>query len=418
MKTQKEIVFLLNEIIVKNASDLKTGKFPYKIISNESKSVILSHETAKPFNSLCSKILTINDWDQKFSQKFIENKIESLICRSYDDISNDVLEESVGQMLKELESYKIEQEVVLPVFGLLLNTEIYELGNVSFKELTDHTYSEIIERVIFAIDSTKNTAEGKSYLKDLLKLQLDSAFKVGTLASIKLIAEPVRALERAQEECGRSLDLLRFATPYVQQNSKEIGFGLIGDVFSGRGLSLSFSDDGSLKTSLSNIGSWIPFEFNDQIHQKLQKIGITTLSNLIRKDKISDFEKRLLSAVFWCAKAQLQTLPEFRLLCLITSLESVLNPRGDRPIRMGVAEGCALLTGQELDQRRQIRDFIMKMYDLRSRVSHGGHPEVFENDLGWLTSITGAVIFELIKKIEDFKDQKELLLWLDDKRMT
>ena len=111
-------------------------------------------------------------------------------------------------------------------------------------------------------------------------------------------------------------------------------------------------------------------------------------------------------------------MPEFRLLCLITSLESVLNPRGDRPIRMGVAEGCALLIGQRLEQRRQLRDFIMKMYDLRSRVSHGGHPEVFESDLNWLTSITGAIIFELMKKIEDFKDQKELLLWLDDKRLA
>ena len=347
MKTQKEIVPLLNEIISQNAPDLKTGKFPYKIISNESKSIILSHETAKPFNSLCSKILKINDWDQKFSQKFIENKIESLICKSY-DISPDGREESVRQMLKELESYKIEQEVILPVFGLLLNSEIYDLGNVSFKRVTDQSYSEIIERVNFAIDSTKNTAEEKNYLKDLLNSQLDLAFKVGTLASIKLIAEPLRAVERAQEECGRSLDLLRFATPYVQENSNEIGFGLIGDIFAGKGLSLSFSEDGSLKTSQSNIGSWIPFEFNDKIHQKLEKIGIMTLSSLIKKNRISDFEKRILSAVFWCAKAQLQTFPEFRLLCLITSLESVLNPRGDRPIRMGIAEGCALLTGQSL----------------------------------------------------------------------
>jgi hypothetical protein len=85
---------------------------------------------------------------------------------------------------------------------------------------------------------------------------------------------------------------------------------------------------------------------------------------------------------------------------------------------MGVAEGGALLTGQNLEQRRQLRDFIMKLYDLRSSVSHGGHPEVLESDLMRLTSIAGVVIFELMKKIEDFKDQKELLLWLDDKRLA
>lgn len=417
MKIQKEIVTLLNEIIARNAPDLKTGKFPYKIISNESKSLILSHETAKPFNSLCTKILRINDWDQKFSQKFIENKIESLICKSY-DIPPDEREKPVCQMLEEFGSYQIEQEVILPVFGLLLDTNIYELGNVSFKKVTDQTYTEIIERVNFAIDSTKNTDEEKTYLKNLLNSQLNTAFKVGTLASIKVSAEPLRAVERAQEECGRSLDLLRFATPYVQQNSREIGFGLIGDVFAGRGLSLSFSEDGSLKTSQSNIGSWIPFEFNKGIHQKLEKIGIMTLSDLLKKKGVSDYEKRVLSAVFWCAKAQLQTLPEFRLLCLITSLESVLNPRGDRPIRMGVAEGGALLTGKGLEQRRKLRDFIRKLYDLRSSVSHGGHPEVLESDLRWLTSIAGAVIFELMKKIEEFKDQKELLLWLDDQRLA
>jgi len=273
MQISKEIVSLLNEILSKDAPDLKSGKFPYKIIPNENKSLILSHETVKQFDSLCSKILRISDWDQKFSQKFIETKVESLIGKSY-DISSDTREEYVCQMIEELGSYQVEHEIILPVFGLQLDTDIFVLGNVSFKKITDQTYSEIIERVNFAIDSTTNTDKEKIYLKELLNSQFNTAFEGGTLAATKISAEPIRALERAQEECGRSLDLLRFATPYVQQNSKDIGFGLIGEVFAGKGLSLSFSQEGSLKTDLSNVGSWIPFKLNKEIHQKLDKIGI------------------------------------------------------------------------------------------------------------------------------------------------
>ena len=261
MQISKEIVSLLNEILSKDAPDLKSGKFPYKIIPNENKSLILSHETVKQFDSLCSKILRISDWDQKFSQKFIETKVESLIGKSY-DISSDTREEYVCQMIEELGSYQVEHEIILPVFGLQLDTDIFVLGNVSFKKITDQTYSEIIERVNFAIDSTTNTDKEKIYLKELLNSQFNTAFEGGTLAATKISAEPIRALERAQEECGRSLDLLRFATPYVQQNSKDIGFGLIGEVFAGKGLSLSFSQEGSLKTDLSNVGSWIPFKLN------------------------------------------------------------------------------------------------------------------------------------------------------------
>jgi len=417
MKIQKEILALLERIISNNAPDLKSSQFPHKVISKETKSLILSPETAKPFNSICSKILRINDWDQKFSQKFIEKKVESLIIQAY-DVSSDAREESVSQMLEELAEYRGEQEVVLPVLGIRLDTEMFELGNVSFIKITDQAYSEIIERVNVAIDSTKNTDEEKAYIKQFLNAHVMTAFKVGTLASIKVSAEPIRAVERAEEECGRSLDLLRFATPYVQQNPAETGFGLIGDVFSGKGFSLCFAEDGSLKTNQSNVGSWIPFGFNREIHQKLERIGIMTLSDLLRKADITELEKRILSAVFWCAKAQLQTLPEFRLLCLITSLEAVLNPRGDRPIRVGVAEGVALLIGREIDQKRNLRDFIARLYDQRSSVSHGGHPEVLESELRRLTSITGAVIFELLKRTGEFKNQKELLSWLDDQRLA
>jgi len=417
MKIQKEIVALLEKLISDNAPDLKSGQFPYKVISKENRSLILSPETAKTFNTICSIILRINGWDQKFSQKFIEKKVESLIMQTY-DFSSDEREESVSQVLEGLREYRSEQEVVLPVFGFRLDTEVFELGNVSFKKITKQAYSEIVERVNVAIDATKNTDEEKAYIKQFLNSQVMAGFKVGTLASIKVTAEPIRAVERAQEECGHSLDLLRFATPYVQQNPEETGFGLIGDVFSGKGFSLCFEEDGSLKTNLSSVGSWIPFEFNGEIHQKLERIGIMTLSDLLRKADVTEFEKRILSAVFWCAKAQLQTLPEFRLLCLITSLEAVLNPRGDRPIRMGVAEGVALLIGREIDQKRNLRDFIARLYNQRSSVSHGGHPEVLASELRRLTSITGAVIFELLKRTGEFKSQKELLSWLDDQRLA
>jgi hypothetical protein len=416
-KKSHEFSGLLNEIFSKNAPDLESGEFPYKVISKETKSLILSHETAEPLNELCSKILRIANWDKNFSQKFIEAKIETLLVETHDIPPNE-REKSVLEILEELETYHVEHEIILPVFGLRLDSDIFELGNVTFRKITDQIKSEIIERANSAIDSTRNTDNEKALIKNQMNPLFISSLETGTVAIVKVPAEPIRAKERAQEECGRSLDLLRFATPYVQQNAKEIGFGLAGDVLAGKGISLCFAEDGSLQTSKSNVGSWMPFEFNKEIHQQLEKMGIMTLSKLLKKDLITKFEKMILSAVFWCAKAQLQTLPEFRLLCLITSLESVLNPRNDRPIRMGVAEGAALLFGKGLEQRRKLRDFIGKLYDLRSSVSHGGHPEVLGADLQLLTSIAGTVIFELLKKIKKFKNRKELLCWLDDKRLA
>jgi len=408
---------LLNEIIATNVPDLSSDKFPYKIVSKEDSSLILSREAAKPFGLLCSKILRISDWDRKFSQKFIEGKVESLIIAAYETSMNE-LEDRISELLNELESYNPKHEIILPIVGLRLGMDRFELGNVLFRRVTDETYSEVIERVNRAIDLTKNTDEEKTYLKNFLKQQIDVALKVGTLASVNISAEPVRALERAQEECGRSLDLLRFATPYVHQNPKEIGLGVVGEVIAGQGFYIVFLEDGSLQTTHSRVGSWIPFELNEAIEKKLQQIGVITLSDLLKREKITDIQKRVLSAVFWCAKAQLQTLPEFRLLCLMASLESILNPRGDRPVRMGIAEGVALLIGKSLPDRRNLRDFIARLYDLRSSVSHGGHAEVLESELGWLTSIAGAVIFELLKKVDEFKSQKELLSWIDDLRLA
>ena len=128
MKIKKEIITSLENIIpLVNAPDLKSGQFPYKIISAENKSLTLSQETAEPFNLICSKILRNKDWEQKFSQKLIEKKVESLIIQTH-EFHPDSRDDAVSEMLKELEVYQSEQEIVLPVFGIKLDRKRTTLG--------------------------------------------------------------------------------------------------------------------------------------------------------------------------------------------------------------------------------------------------------------------------------------------------
>jgi hypothetical protein len=417
-KLYDRILKIIDELLIPNETSKSLTHFS-RIISYEKESLSLSSSEHKLYDQIVAKLIRHGDWDKKFSEKYIQKKLNSVLVPASKANAKERAE-MVEKMLEDLSNYDIEHEVFLPIRGIKLRGQPLHLGNVIFIEQNERDVDELLDRVNNSIEKTTSADDVKAILRTKMEKEVREAFLGSASVNYKVVADPHRAIERAIEECNIGLNLLRFSTPFIMHNPDKVGFGLIGEHASGTELSLVFAQDGSLNTSEERAGRYISFDANSQNRQRLDKLGVMKLSEMIKLgDKaLNDMQRKMLSAVHWCARSQMQALPKMRLLCLITAIECVLNPRNERPLSAGISEGVAFLLTKNPKERKELRNFIRKLYDSRSSVSHGGHPEVLESELDSLSIIVGNVVFRLLKDFHNYKNQKQLLDWIDDCRLS
>lgn len=241
-------------------------------------------------------------------------------------------------------------------------------------------------------------------------------------AEYRVIAEPIRARERAEVETNLVLDLLRYAAAslYSSNNLRRIRMGLLGDVSRTVRVVPQLTDGGDRFCINSEaVGSLIPFEIDDDVLAHLDRIGVMRLSQMLqrRASELTEFERAVLYSIHWFSNAQVQTSAEGRLLDLMICLESLLTPEDREPIGSAIAEGTALLIANELDSRKAVKRTIKQLYGKRSSVSHGGETVVHEREVRQLELIAGTLLAKMIERAKDFRTRRELLQWIEDEKL-
>jgi hypothetical protein len=344
-------------------------------------------------DSILELLLEEDGWVEKFSEKFLGNKINNIIIKMVlEDKSSLMAANYLDEMIHELDSFSIEQVLYIPLIGIEKPHDKIVLGNVTINLVDAAKANGLIEKV-----STD------TYEID----RINKYIKEHVCAEFHCVAEPIRALELAEEETRRAIDLIRYAIPALYSRDARVIVGLHGEFcYSYRYVPIDPIGKKSFASEGKFTGPLYDFEFSEENIKKMNRIGINKLSGLLQKDKISDFEEKLLSSIHWFANSQVKIENEDKLLNLITCLEIFFTPpQSDRdPILQNVAEGAALLIGESVEQKKAIIEDIRKLYSLRSSLSHHGKGIVLDLDVRILTEIDYAVLSTLINKIDEFND--------------
>jgi hypothetical protein len=349
-------------------------------------------------------------WSDKFSRKFISNKIDEIIIRLVlEDKSSRDLPGYLDGIISELDLYSIEQVVYIPLFGIdMMSCPQIELGNVIIKRIDEDKVVELIAKVHHAT-----------------KLCFDIFEKIynSVCTEFHIVAEPILALEIAEIETMRAIDLLRYSIPFAYPTvSDSVRVALQGEVSRTRRFEIISSSSESFNTLDSIIGPLYNFEISPENIKIMKKIGVFTLSKLLSsQDKLSSLEEKILSSVHWFANSQMKTEREDQLLNLVTCLETFFTPEDVRdPIIQNVAEGTALLIQDNEIDRKNTITIIRRLYSLRSSLSHHGQGKVRSEDISILKRIDMLVLttlIELIEKSNEFNGKGELQKMIEFKRL-
>ena len=149
------------------------------------------------------------------------------------------------------------------------------------------------------------------------------------------------------------------------------------------------------------------------------EIGLARASSLVTLERPTDLDDRIVSALAWAGRANVEHRPEQAFLLLAIALEALLtNPQS----RTGVSERLRLRTahliGTRPAQRKRIAEDVRNLYATRSAIVHGGDWRALtESDLKKLEHLVRYALTAVLTHppYMAMRSVAELERWLDDR---
>jgi hypothetical protein len=326
----------------------------------------------------------------------------------------------------KFDAYSTVHRAYVPLAGIETDFLPVEIGNVTITGMTRSRVDEAVASAASMIVGHDGTEQEIERARAYWETSIRDALEGKVCAVFEAVAEPDRIIERAEDEARRALDLLMFASPALYPPSL-VGIGLEGELLSSTRQTVVAGPTGESEFTSAGrrVGSIAKFSFTPDHVQVMRAMGIFTVSDIMRTQSPSDLEEALLRAIHWFASSQQQRELAHQLLSLVTCLETLLAPEGGAPISATLAENAAFLLARDFEVRRGLKELVKRMYDARSRISHGGSRPVLENEVNELRIICGGILVEVTRLVEEDRqksapklpDTKALRCLIEDKRL-
>ncbi len=370
-------------------------------------------------DALIKDLLIKDKLDKKFSEEYMRSKVEAIISKLIRDGNSNEASEYVDQLAEDLEQYCKMQIVYMPLFGVELFGAPIKIGNITLRKMDNANTNQLIERIRYIIEKTQNDEASKQSFIKFQTEQTEKQVRNKTCAIFEVGAEPGRALELAEKETQRVIDLLRYAIPALYSADKRVVIGLQGEHSRQlRYVPIISAIEDSFNSREQVVGSLYPLELSPKNIDKMKRIGVFILGELLEKENPTEFEKTILLAIEWFSRSQTQLELKNKLLNLITVFETFLTQGGGYPIQTSIAEGASiLLIKEDVIRRKRLVERIKEFYGLRNTLSHGRGKEILDIDVRELTYLASSLINILTKMKDQFESKDDLLRWIEYRRL-
>jgi hypothetical protein len=320
------------------------------------------------------------------------------------------IKSEIEQGTEELLNYHPRRDIDIPIVYLDIGPEPVKFGLATFYKMTDEDRDEVWLKSI--------KADSKEFLM--------------CYARINAIGDSLKSKDDADRVANDMLTYLR-AVGFPISVEPQIQFGVMNDYppsqlrpyRSGRPLGANrLEGDANYSWKLG------PGLVSYDIQELLSAIEPTTLEKLkilIESDyrePSTNMRSKFLLGLHWLGESTKPDSIEARFAKLAISLEAfiggeskqdILSTRG---LTAALAERGAFVAEDNVTNRKQVHDAIIKYYGYRSGIVHGGKKQISEQDLIDFSSLVRKIAWALLLKIDNFKDIDRLQEWIIDQRYS
>ena len=357
------------------------------------------------FLNFCQRIQQLEDVESKVSFTFVVETVFNWMEEKYSKSTSQTLCE---YFLAICNPEIVNQEVWTPVFGIKLNVEI-NFGDILFKSVTENNWRKWITE----LNSRKPEA-----INNLRKFFEKTEDKCPAVAITKMVAEPIRAIEKSSEKVESALSILRFFSPANFNPSMHTYCTVYGREFIERPRHL-FVKNGLLTLASvtdSNLRWRHPWSIDASLLTKMKEKGFDILVKLHNQkaETRTEFQNALLSSLRIYSKSSLAQNLSDKLLYIVVALENLLLKNSSEPLQKNISDRMALLIGRSLEERLDIIRTYKKAYRLRSEAVHHGADLSETPDLKNFMKYAWWTFNKLVEKSDFFITREEMINYIDD----
>lgn len=379
------------------------------VIIREGMSISLQNNDIDGIRNALDLIFEDDFIKDNFSEAFINDKLLDIISNAFKLPINErsgFIDEQFISLRDYLKNEIKEWTFWIPIDNLKVSNTI-NIGNIKLF-LFDETIAENIKRNI-------NSEDIERFSEFFIYPSINNTFAEVKVKGIQdyakfLALNKIRLVMNAMKLYG---------------NPKNPQFGPRGEVIlPTKKYNYIYRKEGKAPIiTLEDSTNVSKYDLDENKLKIMKDNGFEELDKMLRKDKHSDFETRLLNSIYWFGEALNSSLPDGkclifkekkkkhenleyfkfseRIIKLFTALESVLIFDKKEPIAENISERVAMLMGNEYEDRKEHKKRMKNLYEIRSVIIHDGNAFVSKYDVIELTEYVRAILINLIKlKIE------------------
>ena len=345
----------------------------------------------------------------QFTRKYVEEQIvQDFVAYHYESylMGSLNIHAKVKDKIKELRTFSEKYTVVMPIGGIRLDgMRSLKIGNVKIG---------FFRKRKFPFRELRKFPRLSSFLEGL----------EGQLVGIvEVEGETLKANEKALSEVSKALNAVRLYVLTFHSRSSDVQIRIMPEIMIGRtGPTLLDRTKKDILYSGEQRAGVMPFVINNENLKKMRSLRFDDVKSLLKKGPIelSPFERELLLAINWYGVAVDMTDSVLKFLNYAIVLEVLVSKQekdSDRTITDKLAEGVAFLLGRGYNNRVKIKRDIKTLYGIRSSIVHRGKQSVEVKHLRLIEYVALILILELLKKRKEFPTKRDLLEWIEKRRL-
>lgn len=320
-----------------------------------------------------------------------------------------------------------EWVIVSPVRGIDDESQPFVVGLAEFSRATQERAQSLADRIGEYTPPPEARASEETVERDRLKrsrsrARLVSEFSKGWTATLRASAFDQKAASSlALNEIRTSVEVINFFLPFLEKvpDSTRViippetnRLPILNIAYPSRGEGFHKNQDFSHRR--------LPAKIPDIRSGRAKEVGMARVSDMLGKPSRTDLEERIVTAISWAGRANIELHRETSFLYCVISLETLLAKEGARGgVTERIKRRVSNLLGRSPKVKEIAYDEMGSLYGIRSRIVHAGYSagltDVEFNQVRRLCqhAITAILTHEdykdmsLVRELEDWLDQKE-----------
>jgi hypothetical protein len=401
----KEIIELGEVKNLKLVQRDSNNRYSSKFLVLKEVEIGLNEKGFRELYDLAKQILKEPSFRDYVSEAFLVDLLFDWVMENYRQVTGRI---SLADHIIEKATLAIESyNVYVPILFLESNREI-DLGFVQFKYLAQ----QYIEALAFNVEETRRDG----YISSLSK------YRGQLFGTCTVIAEKIRAIEKASERIIVGVDILRICSPVVPFPELRIYYDVdFRNSYQLKRETLVQLTSKAEDISLTSERCAVPFVIDDSLWNIMASSGLGIIREFLEATftKTTELQSLIRNAIANFSRAIANIDLHERIIRLFTVLESLLLLSEDVSILDSVTKYLPKLITSDVEERKEIVDAVKKLYQVRSALVHHGRNKEFEMPhLAMLQCSCYSLILRMIMLSKSKSTKQEILKDIDDRIMS